>query len=157
MIRAVAFMNIVVLTLLLPGCGDATMGEVSGTVTMDGKPLGNAGVTFQPQDGNRMSQAMTDTNGNYTLQFSSQTTGAKVGEHKVSISTFQPVTYTNDGYGPPTPEIVPMKYNKATTLTAQVDSGSNTIDFELDSQGEIYQQSALTGDSGSDSDADYGG
>ena len=127
------------LLLVCTGCGGGPtdypdMGTVSGTVTMDGQPLVDARIAFQPE-GNRPSYGVTDSSGYYTLTYSATKEGAKVGKHKVSISTFR------DEGDPEDPQItaetVPNKYNTKSELTAMVEGGSNTFDFALTSDGEI--------------------
>lgn len=78
------------LTLSLGGCGGGgdtpDLGQVSGTVTIDGHPAEKISVRFTPADGGRPSMGSTDSNGHYKLVYSSTELGAKVGKHKVSIS-----------------------------------------------------------------------
>ena len=136
-------LNLFVLSGLVTvlGCGGipSDFGRVSGKVTLDDEPLADAFVTFQPDSGDRKSEGKTDANGNYELQYTFKQEGARVGTHKVSISTYQERTYNDDGtYGPPAPEKVPVQYNKETTLTATVEGTSNSIDFDLKSEGEIF-------------------
>lgn len=129
---------------LLVGCGGTTgpeVADVSGIVTMDGKPLPNAQVQFVP-DGSeqgRPSWGKTDEEGYYALQYSSEQSGAVLGEHLVRINTGGDAE--EDEYGNvmsgPKPETVPAKYNVNTTLKRTVEPGSNEINFELDSEGEI--------------------
>ena len=83
-----------VLCLLLSGCGDAPQSKlvpISGVVTMDGRPLVNALVEFEPVPGragdptfNPSSTGTTDEEGRFSLDtpFGS---GAVVGEHTVKI------------------------------------------------------------------------
>jgi hypothetical protein len=61
--------------------------------------------------------------------------GAVIGEHKVSISTY--VEGDPDSDVAAAPERVPAKYNAQTELTREVEDGSNSIDFELDSKSPI--------------------
>src|SRR5436190_1773515 len=119
------------LTLLLMGCsqGDRPpIGEVTGTITLDDQPLGGAIVTFSPVGGGRPSQAMTTPEGKYELVYIGTTNGAKVGQHKISVST------SYDGDDPMTgktvhfPEQIPPKYNgEKTELTADVQGGANVF------------------------------
>src|SRR6516165_11429599 len=86
-----------VLVAALSGCWSAKPYEtaaVSGRVTLNGKPLAGARVTFQPQHDPRQgplsgpeSHGMTDSEGNYTLTTVFQDKGAAVGRHRVMIST----------------------------------------------------------------------
>ena len=127
------------------GCGGGAddypdMGKVRGTVTLGGSPLSGASVAFQPSaaTGGRASSAVTDANGNYTLKYSANMEGAKVGEHTVRISTYQEAGPGEDGeIADAVPETVPNQYNSQTTLKQTVEQGSNTFDFELSAEGEI--------------------
>ena len=138
------------------GCGGGAtdypdMGTVSGTVTLGGSPVSGASIAFQPSEvGARASSAVTDANGYYSLRYSANMDGAKVGEHTVRISTYQ-----EEGPGeggdivPAVPETIPNQYNSKSTLKQTVEQGSNTFDFALDAEGEIDKHE---GDSYEDGD-----
>jgi len=111
--------------------------KVSGKVTLGGQPLPNASVTFTPSDGSP-SFGLTDAEGKYNLVWGQQRgkriEGAQIGEHSVTISTFQ--------FGDPSakpakaevPEKVPFKYREGPDrLKATVKAGANEIDFPLES------------------------
>lgn len=119
------------LGLLVTGCGSSgpQLGEVSGTVTFDGQPLDHATVVFKPTEG-RESAGVTDATGHYELGFAGEQMGAIVGSHKVRI-----IPATEDDNGNPLPNAVrlPKKYNEDTELTADVKSGDNTCNFDLES------------------------
>jgi hypothetical protein len=115
--------------VLCCGCGGGAsdtpeLGQVSGTVTLDGQPLAGANLEFVPQEGGRPSVGTTDEAGHYELRYSQDEPGAKVGTHTVSIRTF---SYS----APDVPEKLPAKYNAQTTLTATVKPGENTTPFDL--------------------------
>ncbi|TWT55635.1 hypothetical protein KOR42_27620 [Thalassoglobus neptunius] len=128
------------------GCGGGdlpNMGYVSGTVKMDGKPLENAVITFQPEHA-RPSYGRTDAEGYYELVYTGDNKGATVGTHQVKIScTELPESsgeeggYENSGRGK---EIVPAKYNALTELTFDVEPGSNEANFDITSEGEVVQE-----------------
>lgn len=135
--------GVLVLALLLClGCGDSgpERGYVEGTVTLDGEPLPQAMVTFQPETG-RPSYARTDDQGHYELSYTSDKKGATLGKHRITISTFvqgDSEAEQAEGEGiKGSPEKVPAKYNSSTELSREVVAGDNTIDFELSSEGEI--------------------
>lgn len=129
----------VAVVLLIAGCGGpANVGVVTGVVTLDGQPLADARVTFQPHVGSP-SAGTTDTSGRYELRYTRTRMGAAVGEHQVSISTFRG---GNPDAEPPTerqPERVPARYNRGTELTAVVRKGKNEIDFSLEVTGAVVQ------------------
>ena len=127
------------LTVSLSGCGRSgpEVAKVSGTVKLDGKPLPEAFVFFRHADGGRISEAFTDDSGKYTLNYSSEESGAMVGANTVRISTFIEAVKEDSGAivkGTNKKELVPAKYNKQSELTAEVKSGNNTLDFDLKSK-----------------------
>jgi hypothetical protein len=78
---------------LLIGCGKAPpeIVPVSGTVTLDGKPLANVEVRFIPTvpglDGNMVGSAVTDDEGKYTLRLPGKTeSSACACECKITIN-----------------------------------------------------------------------
>jgi hypothetical protein len=117
------------------GCGGSNLpptGTVTGVVTVDGQPIEGASVEFIPSSG-RPSVGLTDASGKYELMITNDDKGALVGSHKVRITTLvNPVSSEGDG---PTvegrKEMLPAKYHDESELTAEVASGSNTIDFAL--------------------------
>jgi len=72
------------------GCDSHGLAPVSGRVTMDGKPLADVYVVFEPADG-RPNPGMgsigkTDADGHYSLhQIQPDRAGAVVGRHRVTI------------------------------------------------------------------------
>ncbi|MFM8827000.1 MAG: carboxypeptidase-like regulatory domain-containing protein [Actinomycetota bacterium] len=112
------------------GCGSPArppLGEVSGTVTLDGQPLQRALVTFVPIAGpGRTSHAYTDSDGRYSLAYLRNIPGADVGQHVVRITT---VSEEFRGR-----ERLPARYHAQSTLIATVESGTNTHDFSLTSK-----------------------
>ena len=122
-----------VFVLPTTGCGDAgpeipPLGSVTGVVTLDGQPLPEVMVMFQPKAGGRSSMGKTDATGNYILNFNSETPGAIIGDHAVSIRT--PMETPNPGQK----EAIPSVYNTKTLLLEKVSDGENTIDFDLKSK-----------------------
>ena len=117
--------------LLVAGCGGGgdrpALGRVHGRVTMDGKPLAQAAVGFQPKAKGRESTGRTDSNGEFDLTYLGDVKGAGVGENSVRVTTQR----TND----PRTESVPAKYNKQTTLRFDVKGGEdNVANFDLTSK-----------------------
>lgn len=119
---------LVIVSASFAGCGNAKFGHVTGQVTLDGKPLPNIALRFVDERGSA-TIATTDQQGNYELRYTVHQIGAPVGNHKVTIFTPPPPT---EGTGERAKvELVPAKYNKASTLTKEVKPGSQTINFEL--------------------------
>jgi hypothetical protein len=71
----------------LSGCGSSgpAVHTVSGTLTYQGSPLPNMGVTFQPVDNSRPSYGETDAEGHFTLRYTGTEDGALEGEHIVFV------------------------------------------------------------------------
>lgn len=130
--------------ILLPlvaalGCGGRYV-PVSGQVTLNGEPLADAYVTFQPMGGPTNpepgpgSHGKTDAEGRFTLLVVGDgRTGAVVGRHSVSISA-----YTGEIPEPTEERVqkvenkVPERYNAETTLRIEVPAGGTTgANFEL--------------------------
>jgi hypothetical protein len=113
--------------ILLCGCGrqGPKLGQVQGTVTLDGQPLKHAAVIFEPKAGGRASMAVTDASGHYELTYLRDAKGALIGPHRVKISTAS----EDDPK-----ERVPARYNKQTTLGAEVTAGANQHNFKLTSR-----------------------
>lgn len=122
--------GVFLLVALAGGCagrGDAPeTAEVTGTVTLDGAPLEEASIIFQPEDG-RPSYAVTDARGQYALMYTRDVPGAKLGNHSVHITTAR----GEDDPESEVPERLPAKYHSQSSLTANVEPGQNSIDFEL--------------------------
>jgi len=127
------------LAIGIGGCGSSDtppLGSVSGVVTFNEEPLANAEVVFQPKKG-RASLGVTDSDGNYSLDYTGTVNGALIGSHHVMItSAVQPFS-DESGEGKDRkgrPEILPDRYHSKSTLKADVKAGSNTIDFGLSSK-----------------------
>jgi len=115
---------------LAAGCGGRSdLGLVSGTIRLDGKPLPNAFVVFAPTGSGTSSRGKTDAAGRYEMMFSDQEPGAWIGENLVRINTGD----VGAGDQPGPKELVPVVYNRDTTLKVEVKPGKNTFDFELKS------------------------
>jgi hypothetical protein len=119
--------------LLLAGCGrGANLGTVKGTVTLDGKPLPSAVVSFRPVEGGRQSYGRTDANGHYELRYSEKEMGAVVGKHKVMLTT---ATGESSQARFQVDKVPPQYRNCYTTkLEKEVSRGANTVDLALSSR-----------------------
>jgi hypothetical protein len=134
--------------LLLPAVGcdsKAKFVPVSGKVTLDGKPLANATVSFQPVakpgavDAGAGSTGKTNVNGEFTLMAATGQKGAIVGKHRVMITKVEEQVGTGDERPPrggwPQQDQVPARYNTESKETFDVPSGgTTTASFVLTSQ-----------------------
>jgi hypothetical protein len=113
--------------MLLPACRQQgpDLGDVQGTITLDGQPLVGATVIFEPKAGGRASKSVTDASGHYQLVYLRDINGAIVGPHKVKIFT---ATEENPK------ERIPEHFNKKSTIFVDVGSGTNEHNFNLKSK-----------------------
>jgi hypothetical protein len=120
----------------LTGCGNGNlpeMGTVSGIVTLDGKPVKDAVVRFQPSNG-RGSRAKTDADGVYELGYVGSGEGALIGDHHVTITTQWMDEDRKTHKIVSHPETLPARYNSKSDLNRTVVAGHNEINFELTSK-----------------------
>ena len=131
------------LLVLTLGCGSRKFAPVSGKVTLNGLPLANALVAFNPIPPEGSGQAgpgsigTTDADGVFTLRVNSDQSGALVGKHRVGITAQVPAGDTDTRQprrrGAATKPL-PRRYNEETTLTFDVPpGGSDQAIFELTS------------------------
>lgn len=131
--------------VLLTGCGGGLhLVAVRGQITLDGKPVKGAGVTFMPQDKGPAAYGVTDQDGNYQLStINSQ--GIVPGSYHVVVSLKESLSQFGDPAGvsggpPPGSEakvrwLVPQKYAFPATsgLEAKVGEEGGAFDFKLSS------------------------
>jgi len=129
------------------GCGPSALkvAKVSGRVTLDGKPLPKASITFVPMaskenlNPGKTAQGITDSEGHYQLSVDASTPGAVVGKCRIYISTrlSDPSIDERDAGGPIRSlprDKVPPRYNMGTELTFDVPpSGTDKANFDLTS------------------------
>jgi hypothetical protein len=145
-----AWMMPAVLGLFLAGCGGESDGlpreAVSGTVTLDGKPMPEGNIQFVPTETSTTSIAVNPgakiTDGSYSIPRES---GPVPGTYKVVIyagasgGAANPDTKKAPGGARDKmaqqklkPELIPTKYNAQTELTAKVEAGkTNVFNFDL--------------------------
>jgi hypothetical protein len=147
---------LVTVGIVLTGCPNSSRPatyKVTGTVTMQGKPVADAVVTFVPTgtDGEAAS-AITDSDGKYALTTWRAGDGARPGEYRVKVSKQesaavdpskmvknltieeeQKIYVENTKPRPPAKSLVPSKYQDESTsgLSHTVPQGSSTFDIEI--------------------------
>jgi hypothetical protein len=129
------------LLVVLTGCGGGPykVAPVSGRVTLNGKPLAKASVSFQPlAEGGKInpgpgSGAFTDSEGRYTLKVDgTDTRGAVIGKHIVRIDLAHEDNSADDR--PKRFKRLPVKYNTKSKLEYDVPAGgTDSADFQLTS------------------------
>lgn len=126
----------------LVGCNQGEEGDglareaVTGTVNFDGKPLPAGSIAFIPTpDPNRGGGATGEIkDGKFEIP---KDRGPAAGLYSVAISSATGITVSPDeppGEAPkPKPDPIPKKYNKATTLNAEIKAGQpNEFKYDLD-------------------------
>ena len=122
------------LFLVLAGCSRDGRMAASGTVTLDGKPLENGGITFQPAPGSDGHSAGGQiANGRFQLAANH---GLKPGKYLVIVQAFKLTgRMVKDPQRGKVPEMVAVKFNEAGTIEATVvTSTANRFDFQLTSK-----------------------
>jgi hypothetical protein len=133
-----------VIPSLVSGCGKSVpLGDVDGTVRLDGQPVGQVLVVFVPDDPHLpQSIGITDEQGHFHLRCNNQKMGAAIGEHHVTLvdATTSPASKSRnddeprEGTDAPVRRI-PANYARAssTPLRESVAAGSQTIEIEVPS------------------------
>ncbi|HVT29982.1 MAG TPA: DUF2092 domain-containing protein [Lacipirellulaceae bacterium] len=104
----------------------AQLAPVSGRVTLDGKPLANADIIFQPVGNQRPSVGRTDEKGHYDLTYKRGVRGALPGLHTVKVQVSDEVVKS--------PPSIPTRFNTQSQLHAEVKPGTNVFNFDLSSK-----------------------
>lgn len=137
------FLSSIVLQFIACGCGGSTgpvTVTVSGSVSLNGKPVPSGQIIFNDVAGVEKAYAGLIQDGEFSFP-------STLGQKKVSISSPQEVigksTVVGGTPGDPVStenpaleivEAIPSRYNETTTLTADVTSnGENEFPFELTS------------------------
>lgn len=137
--------SVLLLLVVAAGCGgggglNAPTGTVSGKVTINGAPLGNAMITFVGENNGDTASAQLASDGSYSLKYG---TGFSVpaGDYRVAFSSSNPnapapnpsdLMANPDKFKPTT--TIPDKYldAKNSGLIAVVKPGSNSdVNFDL--------------------------
>src|SRR5262245_15280043 len=134
--RSLAFLALAL--SLATGCGPGRTVPVSGRVTLNGQPLANVHVSFQPiavgpdRNPGGGSYAVTDADGRFTLRLvEGDAPGAVVGKHRVEI-TPRNTDDDADRRGKGAATGVPTRYNRNSELTFEVKrGGTDKADFLL--------------------------
>jgi hypothetical protein len=125
--------------LCLPGCSGSgpQLAEVEGTVLLDGQPIDEGSIQFIPVEGTTGPGAGgVIKDGKYHID---RRKGVTVGKNRVELRAFRTTgRKVNDPNAPPggkTDERVqafPPEYNERSTVVKDVQAGSNTINFDVE-------------------------
>ena len=131
--------TLLLLLVLQTGCGGVKPVPVSGGVTLDGKPVADAGVLFCPVATGPSASGATDANGKFHLT-TTNTAGVLPGRYGITIIKKEVSGVGEFGVVGPQGRrvkwIIPQKYAKVETsgLQATVNSDNTEFTFALSSQ-----------------------
>jgi hypothetical protein len=141
------FLGPACLVLVAGGCGGSkpATAPVSGTVLLDGKPVAEAAVLFEPAGGGVPARGSTDATGRFSLSTFTRGDGALPGRHRVAISKMTMAGIKADDFGledssaapaSPPKSAIPRRYADPATsgLEATVEPGGANVEFSLESR-----------------------
>jgi hypothetical protein len=126
---------VAIVAAALLGCGGSDLGaEVSGTVTLDGKPVGPGVIVFASKGAARNpAEGAIQPDGSYFLK-TSRDVGLLPDSYAVAVSVFEdPEVAAGERSTVPSKLVTPEKYasHETSGLEYEVRPGGNTIDIEL--------------------------
>ena len=116
---------LLLLGLLCGGCRKSgpELAPVSGRVTLSGKPLENADVVFQPDNGKPPAIGRTDAEGRYELAYKRGVMGGPIGQNTVQIRVSRELVHK--------PPRIAARFNSQSELRRDVKAGQNEFDFDV--------------------------
>lgn len=127
-----SFPLVMLLVATVAGCGPSRPGllPAEGIVTLDGKPLADAAVVFQPAAGGRPASGVTDANGRFKVGTFKPRDGALPGRHVVTVACAVETSPTDIRWISPK---IYSSYDKS-GLSANIAPGSTKFTFDLSSK-----------------------
>lgn len=130
-LRNICSSALLTFSAILVGCGGKETVGVTGKVTFDGVPVEKGEVSFIPADGQGAAAGGVIENGSFAFE-------SKPGSKRVEIRASRalpPERQTNPDMGLMFEDYIPSRFNRESTLTAEVKTGSaQTFDFNLTSK-----------------------
>ncbi len=121
------FFSLLLLCLGLSSCSSGGSGvqreKVIGKVTLNNEALEGAIIIFESVGSGISSFGVTDTEGRYVIKSRQDEPGAPIGKYVVKISK-QDEELAGQ-------ELIPVKYNAKSELTADIKASDNQINFDL--------------------------
>jgi len=141
----IQLLPVLLLSLVAAGCSDSRKSaNVTGTVTLKGKPAADIIVRFQPagsgttdqMEAGMSSYGTTDAEGKFTLKFTDRSgTGAMLGDHTVTMDELTPPQEENSDAGgigqKKAVSRIPRKWGDG-SQTYKVEEKDNVANFTLD-------------------------
>lgn len=132
------------LLLAIVGCGaDDGLGRraISGTVTLDGTPLTDGAITFEPVEKSTTSSGSMIAAGKYSI---TREQGLPPGKYRVVVNAIKPGTgmtlpegkFPGEEVGTPQVELIPPSWNSRSQQFIEVtESGPTEFTHEISSKG----------------------
>jgi hypothetical protein len=122
-------------TLLLAGCGSNDGRKtVSGTVSLDGKPLASGSVVFQCVEGKGNNAGGPVKDGQFSIPASH---GVFPAKYAVAVQAFRPTgrKVHSESTGRDIDEVAQLQFRESGSITATVTAGGNNyFEFKLTSR-----------------------
>lgn len=93
----------------LAGCGRSEFAPLRGTITLDGKPLPTANITFFNDSDGPNGYGHVESDGGYFAKTGGQA-GLKPGKYRISAVAYQPEVIVNRAIAKIPKPITPAKY-----------------------------------------------
>ena len=135
-----------IFTLMITGCGSDSpeFVPVSGTVTLNGKPINEVVVTFVPKQDGQPAMGLTDEQGQFSLSTTELDDGVIVGSYYATVRSIDEGAGQVDAQGlstgirvrPRQKSLVPQRYALFGTsgLSYEVQVGMEPISIQLTSK-----------------------
>jgi len=123
----------VLVTACVVGCSKSEMTPVTGVLTLNGQPVADAEVAFNPKTVGRLAIGRTDSTGHFKLSTGAPDDGAVPGEYTVTLFEYYPPDKPPKMSSGPLPSRFAVKYSDPSTspLSAKVERGAkNEFTFE---------------------------
>ncbi|MCR9291556.1 MAG: hypothetical protein NXI32_02480 [bacterium] len=117
--------------VVIAGCGSdrPPLASLTGTVTLDGKPVQYGGLMFSPVDGGRPSLAGLNEKGEFEASYVYGVPGAIIGKHRVVFEESTATESEEDEFKPYAP---PVDNYTISPKEIEVESGGTVINFTLE-------------------------
>lgn len=118
--------------LLLSGCGDSNISQISGQVSYNGQPVQTGMISLEPTEGKTPPHGMPIKDGKFA---SAANADIKPGKYAVRI-TAPDLSRSNPNANvgpndpvPPTVPLLPINWHVRSALTVDLKPGKNTVNF----------------------------
>lgn len=136
--------------LMTAGCSDPYEGRmaISGTITLEGQPLADGAIIFEPAGGQGTTSGASITNGKYTIE---RKDGLKPGKYTVRITSGDGTTpndLSEEEAASPggstnivSVDRIPPEYNEKSTQSVDVlADGDNVFDYAIPKAREVRKR-----------------